>query len=94
MAIPCRGRMLVVLPATRDRKQRRKGNIMNTTPIPSYFKDIPIVAAGTTHLPFTRWRPVSVTHDLMSYEAAAKSIFVKANGLPAYYQTTGLPHKK
>ena len=27
--------------------------------------------------------------ELMPYEAVAKAIFVKANGLAAYYQTTG-----
>jgi hypothetical protein len=30
-----------------------------------------------------------ITENLMPYEAAAKAIFVKANGLPAYYKATG-----
>jgi hypothetical protein len=38
----------------------------------------------------THWRPAGVAEKLMPYEAAAKAIFVKANGLAAYYETTGI----
>lgn len=34
-------------------------------------------------------QPFTGAEDLMPYEAAAKAIFVKANGLSAYYKATG-----
>ena len=37
-----------------------------------------------------RWRPAVLGENLPPYEAAAKAIFVKANGLAAYYRTTGI----
>jgi hypothetical protein len=33
--------------------------------------------------------PVVAAESLMPYEAVAKTIFVKANGLPAYYRAIG-----
>lgn len=41
-------------------------------------------------LPAIPLRPAVVEKKLTPYEAAAKAIFVKANGLAAYYKTTGL----
>lgn len=34
------------------------------------------------------WRPAAQVEQLMPYEAVAKAIFVKANGLPAYHLAT------
>lgn len=36
------------------------------------------------------WHAAATAENLMPYEAVAKAIFVKANGLPAYYRATGL----
>lgn len=47
------------------------------------------VGANTMALSAVPWRPGVVTETLMPYESAAKKIFVKANGLPAYYKATG-----
>lgn len=39
--------------------------------------------------------PGAFEEDVMPFETAAKAIFVKANGLSAYWKTTGLvPHGK
>lgn len=46
--------------------------------------------AGVPIRPAVRWRPASIPQGLMPYEAAAKAIYVKANGLAAYYRTTGI----
>jgi hypothetical protein len=37
-----------------------------------------------------RWRPAVLGENMPPYEATAKAIFVKANGLAAYYRTTGI----
>ena len=42
---------------------------------------------GARRLP---WHAAAIAENLMPYEAVAKAIFVKANGLPAYYRATGL----
>jgi hypothetical protein len=47
------------------------------------------VAAGTMTLFAVPWRQGIRAENLMPYEAAAKAIFVKANGLPAYHKATG-----
>lgn len=93
--------MLVSLPATLDRKQGQlrsspessqnmKIPPRSITPLKSdpVCPFVPITAETMTHSAVP-WLPGVVTKNLMPYEAAAKTIFVKANGLPAYYKATG-----
>lgn len=58
-------------------------------PISPGSKDVPPAEAGGTALPAARWCPVAIPANLMPYEAAAKAIFIRANGGPAYYKATG-----
>jgi hypothetical protein len=51
--------------------------------------DVPRAEVSGTALPTVRWCPVPIPANLMPYEAAAKAIFIRANGGPAYYKTTG-----
>lgn len=48
------------------------------------------VGAGTLILSAIPWRLGAVVERLMPYEKAAKAIFVKANGLPAYRKAFGV----
>ena len=59
------------------------------TPVQTFFRNIPIVAAGSEPVPAIRWRPAAVPKHLMPYGAAAKAIFIRANGRAAYYRATG-----
>jgi hypothetical protein len=64
-----------------------------TTISPTLKTPADAAASAITGTPFhaaVRWRPAAFSQGLMPYEAAAKAIFVKANGLAAYYQTTGI----
>lgn len=45
--------------------------------------------AKADDLSTTRKEPLTCEDNLTPYEAAAKAIFVKANGLSAYYHVTG-----
>lgn len=65
--------------------------IKTATPFPT--RVAPPAAAAATVAPTTFWRPVAVPENLMPYEAVAKAIFVRANGLPAYYKATGLARR-
>jgi hypothetical protein len=47
------------------------------------------IAANVAARSVMELRPVPATQFLMPYEAAAKAIFVKANGLTAYHKATG-----
>jgi hypothetical protein len=47
------------------------------------------IAANDAARSVMELRPVAATRYLMPYEAAAKAIFVKANGLTAYHKATG-----
>ncbi len=51
--------------------------------------DSPRVEASDTVRSAVRWCPVAIPANLMPYEAAAKGIFIRANGGPAYYLATG-----
>ncbi|MBI4987028.1 MAG: hypothetical protein HZC24_17200 [Rhodocyclales bacterium] len=51
--------------------------------------DSPRTETGDAALPAARWHAVAVPTHLMPYEAAAKAIFIRANGGPAYYKATG-----
>ena len=57
---------------------------------PTYFRNVRIVAS--TRKPVaTNWqRVVPAPGALMPYAAAAKAIFIRANGEAAYYKATGL----
>lgn len=55
------------------------------------FKNIPIVSMEAANHRFLRWRPVLVESRMMPYAAAAKAIYVKANGLRAYEKAMGSP---
>jgi hypothetical protein len=50
----------------------------------------PPVGADSTTLAAIPLRAGGIAEYSMPYAAAAKAIFVKANGLPAYYRATGL----
>lgn len=58
---------------------------MNTT----YFRNIAAVAAGPERAPTIRWRPAATPRRLMPYGAAAREIFIRANGRAAYYRSIG-----
>jgi hypothetical protein len=45
--------------------------------------------SGQDALPIAGPSPDSRAEDLMPYEKAAKAIYVRANGLPAYRRATG-----
>lgn len=51
---------------------------------PSGASPHPTTGAKTYAPPPISWRAVANWENLMPYEAVAKTIFVKANGLPAY----------
>ncbi len=61
-------------------------------PIAPRSHDSPGVEASDAR-PAVRWCPVAIPANLMPYEAAAKAIFIRANGGPAYYKATGT-HKR
>jgi hypothetical protein len=57
---------------------------------PSCFRNIRIVASAVKAAAVD-WRPVvPVPGAQMPYTAAAKAIFIRANGEEAYYRATGL----
>lgn len=61
-----------------------------TTPLPSCFRNIRIVASNSKPVAARRWGVVPILEELMPYEAAAKAIFIRANGAAAYYKATGI----
>lgn len=52
-------------------------------------QDSPRAEVSNTAIPAVRWCPVAIPPHLTPYEAAAKAIFIRANGAPAYFKTTG-----
>lgn len=58
-------------------------------PISPRSHDSPRTEPIDAALPALRWCPVAIPSHLMPYEAAAKAIFIRANGGPAYYRATG-----
>lgn len=50
----------------------------------------PIAMATPIVLPASPWHTAACGSRLTPYEAAAKSIFIKANGLAAYYRSSGI----
>lgn len=65
-----------------------------STSVPSYFQNIPAAASEPRDISANRYCPVAIPKHLMPYEAAAKAIFIRANGGPAYYKATGIIEKK
>jgi len=61
-----------------------------TTPIPLCFRKIRIVSSNSRPFSARRLNAEPTGETLMPYEAAAKAIFVRANGEAAYYEVTGL----
>ena len=61
---------------------------MSTLP-PTSPQTVPSASADAMVPSAISERPEAVGHDLTPYEAAAKAIFVKANGLSAYRKATG-----
>jgi hypothetical protein len=61
-----------------------------TPPTRGCFRNIRIVSSNSH--PCTARRPGAAfgRETLMPYEAAAKAIFIRANGAAAYYEATGL----
>lgn len=57
---------------------------------PSCFRNIRIVASNSKSNTAKRKLAASAPGKLMPYEAAAKAIFIRANGEAAYYKATGL----
>lgn len=57
---------------------------------PSCFRNIRIVSSTSKRAAVHRWHAVPAPGALMPYAAAAKAIFIRANGEAAYYQATGL----
>jgi hypothetical protein len=60
-----------------------------TPPKLSKFRNIRIVASNSKPLAIRRLGIMPALGHLMPYEAAAKAIFVRANGEAAYYKATG-----
>lgn len=50
----------------------------------------PIAAGKSKTIPILGYCPVAIPAHLMPYEAAAKAIFIRANGTAAYYKATGI----
>lgn len=65
---------------------------MNTTG-PSH-RPSRIAAGKSEAIPIAGYCPVAIPTHLMPYEAAAKAIFVRANGAAAYYKTTGIVEER
>ena len=61
-----------------------------TSPTRSCFRNIRIVASNSKPVTARRLGAAPILKSLMPYEAAAKAIFIRANGEAAYYKTTGL----
>ena len=61
-----------------------------TTPIRGCFRTIRIVASTSKPFSARRLNAAPTAETLMPYEAAAKAIFIRANGTSAYYAATGL----
>ena len=61
-----------------------------TTPTLAHFRNIRIVASNSGPLAIRRRCAAPTLGGLMPYEAAAKAIFVRANGEAAYYKATGI----
>lgn len=57
---------------------------------PACFRNIRIVAASGKPAAINWQRVVPIPGAQMPYAAAAKAIFIRANGEEAYYQATGL----
>lgn len=55
---------------------------------PSRFRPTPVAAGEPGTMP--GYCPVAIPRHLRPYEAAAKAIFVRANGAAAYYRATGI----
>lgn len=75
--------MMSWFPGHFGQEPNRKSMDMPTPP--NSPRHIPVIP-----LPTLRWCPVARPKHLMSYEAAAKAIFVRANGTAAYYLATGI----
>lgn len=73
-------------PAMTKMKKETPMNVVT----PSCFRNIRIVSSTSKPAAIHRQRAVSAPVGLMSYEAAAKAIFIRANGEAAYYKATGL----
>ncbi|MGE5468280.1 MAG: hypothetical protein ACM3Y9_12725 [Ignavibacteria bacterium] len=56
----------------------------------SQFRSTAIAAEESQNIPVPSYCPIAVPAHLMPYEAAAKAIFVRANGTAAYYKATGI----
>jgi hypothetical protein len=71
---------------------RREDDMMKMKPL-ELVKAEPVQASfgfgGPNVTPIRAPSPDSRTEQLMPYEAVAKTIYVRANGLPAYRRTTG-----
>jgi hypothetical protein len=61
-----------------------------TPPTRSCFRNIRIVSSNSRPLTARRLGATPGRETLMPYEAAAKAIFIRANGAAAYYEATGL----
>lgn len=61
-----------------------------TTPIRGCFRNIRIIASNSRPIAARRPGAAPTLETLMPYEAAAKAIFIRANGAAAYYAATGL----
>jgi hypothetical protein len=60
------------------------------TPTPSRFRKIRIVSSNSKPVAANWRRAVPAPGGLMPYEAAARAIFIRANGEAAYYKATGI----
>lgn len=68
----------------------QQGKITVNTPGPTHFRPAPIAAGESKTLPIPGDCPAAIPGHLMPYEAAAKAIFIRANGAAAYYKATGI----
>lgn len=68
----------------------KKPILATKAPTPAAPATVERMADDTIMQPGIRWHPATQGEHLAPYEAAAKAIFVKANGLAAYYRTTGI----
>lgn len=57
---------------------------------PSCFRNVRIVASTGKPVAVNWQRAIPAPGALMPYAAAAKAIFIRANGEEAYYKATGL----
>ena len=88
--------MMVSMPAMSVWSQQQQGvgkgeALVKTASASANEKSLQSAAGAIAYdLATSRKEPVACDVELTPYEAAAKAIFVKANGLSAYYRVTGI----